>query len=229
MSTNRRSGATGGAASASRAAPLFATRFPALARVGLSVATAVPRCRLSAQRSTAPLRRGGPSPSVTRPAIERLPLCGPGRRPFTSRSPGEAACTPIDYAALDCSSGTSTRVRAACGTCEERGRSALPPMMAAPLPYLRLSPSRSGRRALLRHLHQMLEKRRRPADVDKLTLPTGLPRRASDRHGYAGSPRTLRLSVPRIGGRFHVTTSPARWQHRTLEFPRREFAFVQLG
>src|SRR5689334_24998907 len=73
-----------------------------------------------------------------RPAIERLPLCGPGCRPFTSRSPGEAACTPIDHAALDCSSGTSTRVRAACGACEERGRSALPPLTPAPLPYLRV-------------------------------------------------------------------------------------------
>src|SRR4051794_33039580 len=60
MSTNRRSGAAGGVASASRAVPRLAARFPALARVGLCAATAVPLCRLPAQRSTAPLRHAGP-------------------------------------------------------------------------------------------------------------------------------------------------------------------------
>jgi hypothetical protein len=62
-STNRRSGG-GCTVPASGVAPRFAARFPALARVGLCAATAVPLCPLSAQHSTAPLRRGGPSPSA---------------------------------------------------------------------------------------------------------------------------------------------------------------------
>ena len=62
-STNRRSGG-GCTVPASGVAPCFAARFPALARVGLCAATAVPLCPLSTQHSTAPLRRGGPSPSA---------------------------------------------------------------------------------------------------------------------------------------------------------------------
>src|SRR3954468_12768771 len=60
-------------------------------------------------------------------------------------------------------------------------------------------------------------------------------RRASTglvRVGQPGDYATPNSNQPRdgtIGRRFHVTTSPARWQHRTLEVPRREFAFVQLG
>ena len=60
MSTNRRSGTNVGVASASRATSRFAARFPALARVGLCAATAVPFCRLPAQRSTAPRGHAGP-------------------------------------------------------------------------------------------------------------------------------------------------------------------------
>jgi len=47
-STNRRSGAAVGIASTLRVTPRFAARFPALARVGLCAATAVPLCRLPA-------------------------------------------------------------------------------------------------------------------------------------------------------------------------------------
>ena len=58
-SAYRRSGTCCDGVPASGAVPRLAARFPALVRVGFCAATAVPRCRLSAQRSTAPLRCTG--------------------------------------------------------------------------------------------------------------------------------------------------------------------------